>query len=77
MTSILKDVMNLPVADRADVLLALQQDAEVSSFLADSPSYAQLFSIIKERDAEYERGEIKLTGMDELLSRLEKRRNAL
>jgi hypothetical protein len=77
MTSVLTEIMKLPVADRADVFLALQQDTEVTKFLEDSQAFGKLFSIISERDAAFEKGDIGLTGMDELLSRLKKRRNAL
>ncbi len=77
MHSILDDVKKLPVAERANLFFALQGDIEMNEYLDTAKSDKLLFEEIAQRDEAYKDGKIHLTTMDELYSRLKKRRDAL
>jgi len=77
MNSIVDDVKKLPLSERADLLLALQNDTEISEYLQATEADKILFSEIARRDAAFKNGEMQLTTIDDLKSRLQNRRDAL
>jgi len=77
MNSIVDDVKKLPLSERADLLLALQNDTEISEYLQATEADKILFSEIARRDAAFKNGEMQLNTIDDLKSRLQNRRDAL
>lgn len=77
MHSILDDVKKLSIAERVGLFLVLKDDTEINEYLHSTKSNKKLFKEIARRDKAYKEGKIHLTTMDELTSRLRKRRNAL
>ena len=77
MSSIFEDVKKLSVEDRAHLLLELRNDAELCQYLKNESSELVVLNEIAKRDQSFKNGEIYLTSIDDLATRLKARRNAL
>ena len=77
MTTLIQDVQNLSVAEKAELYNLLQTDIEVNDFLRKQENNTILFEEISRRDAAFERGEMKLTTIEELEASLNEEDNAL
>gem|GEM_PF-1482511 len=77
MSTIFEEIKKLSVADRADLLLALKNDSELNQYLKTEKSEIEIIEEIGKRDKSFKNGDIHLTTIDDLSTRLKARRNAL
>jgi hypothetical protein len=75
--SLLQEINKLSVSERAELLWALQNDAEVNAYLESATAMQQLMTLIEERDKAFANGQIQTLEVEEISARLQARRNAL
>lgn len=77
MQSLPNDISDLSVEEKANLFLALKSDTAVKQYLYDEISNKILGEEIARRDDAYKKGELYLTSIDDLKTRLKIRRDGL
>ena len=74
MTQIVEEIKSLPVTQKAAIYSLLSEDEELRNYLISNNS---LYEELALRDADFNKGEIKLTTRQQLSSILQNHRNGL
>ena len=77
MQTVPKDISNLSVEEKVNLFLALKSDIAVKQYLYDEISHEILKEEIARRDDAFKNGNLYLTSIDDLQTRLKIRRDGL